>query len=37
MHYAGGLGVVMQSFQLDVGVDFADRVNTLSLSAIYSF
>jgi long-subunit fatty acid transport protein len=37
MHYAGGLGVVMQNFQVDVGVDIADRVNTLSLSAIYSF
>lgn len=37
MHYAVGLGVAMQGFQIDLGVDFADRVDTVSLSAIYSF
>lgn len=37
MHYAAGFGVVMQSFQIDLGVDFSDRVDTVSLSAIYSF
>jgi len=37
MHYAAGLGVAMQSFQIDLGVDFADRVDAVSLSAIYSF
>jgi len=37
MHYAAGLGVAMQRFQIDLAVDFADRADTLSLSAIYSF
>jgi len=37
MHYAAGVGVAMQKFQIDLGVDLADRVNTLSLSTIYSF
>jgi hypothetical protein len=37
IHYAAGLGVAMQSFQIDLGVDFADRVDAVSLSAIYSF
>ena len=37
MHYTTGLGVAMQRFQIDLGMDFADRVDTVSLSAIYSF
>lgn len=37
MHYAAGLGLAFQSFQIDVGVDLADRVDTVSVSAIYSF
>jgi hypothetical protein len=37
IHYAAGLGVAMQSFQIDLGVDFADRLDAVSLSAIYSF
>ena len=37
MHYTGGLGVVMQNFQIDAGLDLADQVNTVSVSAIYSF
>jgi len=37
MHYAAGLGIVMQNFQIDLAVDFGDRVDTVSLSAIYSF
>jgi hypothetical protein len=37
MHYSAGIGVAMQNFQVDVGVDFADRVDTVSLSAIYDF
>ena len=37
MHYAAGIGVAMQSLQIDLGVDFADRVDTVSLSAIYNF
>jgi len=37
MHYAAGLGLAFEDFQIDLAVDFADRVDTLSLSAIYSF
>jgi hypothetical protein len=37
MHYAAGLGVAMQRFQIDLAADFSDRVNTVSLSAIYTF
>jgi long-subunit fatty acid transport protein len=37
MHYAAGLGVATQHFQVDLAVDFADRVDTVSLSAIYNF
>jgi len=37
MHYTVGIGVAMQNFQVDVGADFADRVDTVSLSAIYNF
>jgi hypothetical protein len=37
MHYAIGLGIAMQRFQIDFAADFADRADTVSLSAIYSF
>ena len=37
LHYAAGIGVAMQNFQIDLGVDVADRVDTLSLSAIFNF
>ena len=37
MHYAAGVGVATQRFQIDLAVDFADRVDTVSLSAIYNF
>ncbi|MDH3546587.1 MAG: outer membrane protein transport protein [Gammaproteobacteria bacterium] len=37
MHYAAGIGVAMQSFQIDFGVDFGERVDAVSLSAIYNF
>ena len=37
MHYTAGLGIVMQNFQIDLGVDFSDRVDTVSVSAIYNF
>jgi len=37
IHFSAGLGVAMPGFQIDLGVDFADQVNTVSLSAIYSF
>ncbi len=37
VHYALGFGVAFRSFQLDVGVDLSDLVDTASLSLIYSF
>lgn len=37
IHYAAGLGLAIENFQLDVGADFSDHFDTLSLSAIYSF
>lgn len=37
MHYAAGLGIAWQHFQVDLALDVADRVDTVSLSAIYSF
>jgi long-subunit fatty acid transport protein len=37
MHYTAGLGVALQSFQIDLGVDIADRVDTASVSVVYSF
>jgi long-subunit fatty acid transport protein len=37
MHYAAGFGVALSSFQLDLGVDFSDQVDTVSLSAVYTF
>ena len=37
VHFSAGLGVAMQRFQIDLALDFADRVDTVSLSAIYNF
>lgn len=37
LHFSVGLGVALESFQIDLAADFSDLVNTLSLSAIYSF
>ena len=37
VHYAAGLGVATSNFQVDVGVDLADLLDTVSLSVIYSF
>lgn len=37
MHYAAGLGLALERFQIDLAVDFADTVDTVSLSAIYNF
>lgn len=37
LHLAAGLGVALRRFQVDLGVDLSDRVDTASLSAIYSF
>ena len=36
-HLAAGLGIAVDSFQIDLGADFSDEVDTLSLSVIYSF
>jgi hypothetical protein len=36
MHYATGLGLAFEDFQIDFGIDLADRVDTLSISAIYN-
>jgi len=36
-HYSAGFGIAMQRFQIDIAADFAQRVDTLSLSAIYNF
>ena len=36
-HYSAGVGLAMQRFQVDLAVDISDRLNTVSLSAIYNF
>jgi len=37
IHYALGLGLAFKKFQIDLGADFSDLVDTVSVSAIYSF
>jgi hypothetical protein len=37
VHYTVGFGMALRKFQIDVGVDLSDLVDTTSLSAIYSF
>jgi long-subunit fatty acid transport protein len=37
IHYALGLGFAFKSLQIDLGADFSDLVDTVSVSAIYSF
>jgi long-subunit fatty acid transport protein len=37
IHYAVGVGVAFQRFQIDLAADFSDLVDTVSLSAIFSF
>lgn len=37
LHWALGFGIAFRSFQLDLGVDFSNRVDTAAISAIYSF
>jgi long-subunit fatty acid transport protein len=37
VHAAVGVGLAFKSFQIDLAADFSDRVDTFSLSAIYSF
>ena len=35
--WSAGVGFVFQRFQLDVGIDVSDLVNTFSISTIYGF
>jgi len=37
LHLANGVGVALRHFQIDLGIDFSEFVDTVSLSAIYSF
>jgi long-subunit fatty acid transport protein len=37
VHVSLGFGLAFRSFQIDVAADFSDRVDTASVSAIYSF
>jgi hypothetical protein len=37
IHLAAGIGLVLESFQIDVGADLSDQVDTISVSAVYSF
>jgi long-subunit fatty acid transport protein len=37
LHLAAGVGVALDRYQIDLGADFSDEVNTFSLSAIYTF
>jgi hypothetical protein len=37
VHFALGLGLAFGSFQIDLAADFSNLVDTVSLSAIYSF
>ena len=36
-HYTAGLGIATQRFQIDIAADLAERLDTISLSAIYNF
>ncbi len=37
IHWSAGVGFVFRRFQLDVGIDLSDLVDTFSLSTIYGF
>ncbi len=37
LHFAAGLGVAFQRFQIDLGIDRSELIDRASLSAIYSF
>ena len=37
IHLSAGLGVAVERFQIDVAADFADHLDTVSLSVIYNF
>jgi long-subunit fatty acid transport protein len=36
-HYTAGLGLATRRFQVDLAADLSERLNTISLSAIYNF
>jgi long-subunit fatty acid transport protein len=37
IHFAAGVGLVFKKVQLDLGADFSERVDTVSLSLIFKF
>ncbi len=37
MHYAAGFGLAFAGYQIDVGVDFSELVDTVAASMIYNF
>ncbi len=37
IHFTGGVGLVLQKFQIDLGVDVADLADLASLSLVYRF
>ena len=37
IHFEAGLGLAFQRFQVDLGADFSDLRDTVSVSAIYRF
>ena len=37
MHFAAGVGLAFERFQLDLAADFSELVDTVSLSLIYNF
>ena len=37
IHWSLGIGLAFENFQIDLGADFSDLIDTVSLSAIYSF
>lgn len=37
LHWTAGVGVAFGTFQIDLGVDLSDRVDTAALSTVYSF
>jgi long-subunit fatty acid transport protein len=37
LHYAAGFGAAFSNFQIDLGVDFSDRRDMISVSGIYSW
>ncbi len=37
LHLTGGFGIAFERLQIDLGIDLSERIDTASLSAIYSF